>query len=658
MNSKLYIGEVTHTRFAPVEHRFRYPFYFYGFDLDELPTLDQTSNLFGYNRLQPVSLHDRDYLTPDEGTIRQKLDRLLQQHDINDEIVRVQLITAARYFNYIFNPVSFFYCYRSDNSLACIVTQVNNTFGDSHIYLLHQPITDSGNGKTAFHDDKVFHVSPFFPRVGSYDFEFSPAGKAIDITLKYSIEDKLKLVARLTGEAQTLNRRNLLINLLRHPLCAALTMPRILWQAARLHWQRRLPVYNRPSPSSPMTVRVAPPAIFERIGQKMVFGFFDRLPDSALTFILPDGSRHIAGVSDSNQNADIKVNDYHFFQRLMLAGDIGFGEAYMAGEWTTTDLTGLLTLLAENEAALDDKSLSTALIGRTINFIRHLQRPNTVRGSSRNIREHYDLSNEFFASFLDPSMTYSCGLFEQDDDTLEQIQLNKLRRVIAKAELTENDHVLEIGCGWGGFALEAVRQTGCRVTGITVSEEQLKLARQRIKEAGLEERIEIRLCDYRHIEGTFSKIVSIEMLEAVGHAGLKPFFETCDRVLEPGGRAVIQVITIDDKNYDSYRRSSDWIRKHIFPGGHLPSVAVMNEIIDKQTALQMNDLAPFGRHYARTLQLWRKIFLEKKDTIKALGFDDDFIRKWEYYFTYCEVGFNAGKIDLVQMILTQPNEQK
>ncbi len=224
---------------------------------------------------------------------------------------------------------------------------------------------------------------------------------------------------------------------------------------------------------------------------------------------------------------------------------------------------------------MDDRSIMTSMIGRLVNYFRHLQRPNTISGSSRNIREHYDLSNEFFATFLDPTMTYSCALYTSGDDSLEQAQRNKLHTIIKKAGITAEDHVLEIGCGWGRFAVEAVRQTGCRVTGITVSQEQFEFARQRVRDAGLEDRIEIQLCDYRHIVGQYSKIVSIEMLEAVGHAGLRPFFAACEKALQPGGRAVIQVITIPDRKYKAYRYSSDWIRKHIFPGGHVPSVGVM-----------------------------------------------------------------------------------
>jgi len=335
---------------------------------------------------------------------------------------------------------------------------------------------------------------------------------------------------------------------------------------------------------------------------------------------------------------------------LMFAGEIGFGEAYTDGDWTTDDLPGLLTLLSANAELIDDRNVMTAAIGHGLNRLRHWLRANTVRGSSRNIREHYDLSNDFFATFLDPGMTYSSAEFRDEDESLAQGQRNKLQTIIEKAQLNSCDHVLEIGCGWGSFAIEAVRQTGCRVTGITLSHEQLALARERVRDAGLEEQIDLQLCDYRHIAGQYDKIVSIEMLEAVGHAGLKAFFQVCGQALRPGGRAVIQVITIPDRKYDAYRTSSDWIRKHIFPGGHLPSLGAMTEAM-KHSRLTLSRLENYGLDYSRTLDLWRQTFLAKRQEILALGYDEKFLRKWEYYFSYCQAGFTNRIIDLAQLEL-------
>ena len=413
-------------------------------------------------------------------------------------------------------------------------------------------------------------------------------------------------------------------------------------------------MYEKPVPDNDMTIRPVPPSMIDRIGMNMVIDFLDRLPEGELSLTIPDGEKMSFGQPGTQPSLEMTIREYRFFRRVMVSGDTGFGEAYTDGDWSTSDLPGLLTILASNEAVMDDRGIITSAIGRAINYLRHLRRPNTIRGSDRNIREHYDLSNEFFATFLDPTMTYSCALFNGPGDTLEQAQRNKLRTIIDKAGIAAEHHVLEIGCGWGSFAIEAVRQTGCRVTGITISREQLELAQQRVAAAGLQERIELRLCDYRHIDGRYDKIVSIEMLEAVGHAGLGPFFKACHDALLPGGSAVIQVITIPDRKYNAYRYSSDWIRKHIFPGGHLPSMGAMKTAVSQTSDLRLDDVQGYAADYATTLQRWRQTLLEKQQEIKAMGFDDAFIRKWEYYFAYCHAGFRAEIIDLVQMVLNKP----
>lgn len=656
MNSRIYLGEVTHARLMPVKHSFRYPVYFYAFDLDELPSLASQIPLFGYNQLRPVAVHDKDYLMPGHDSLREKIKRVMSRAGKDIVIGKVILVTAARYFNYIFNPVSFFYCHDPDGRLTCVLAQVNNTFGEMHLYLLNAETAEAADGGLRFRADKQFHVSPFFPRQGYYEFRLSEPSASIDNTLQYHLDDQLALVARIHGQARRLTPVSLAQTILTHPICAVLTMPRILWQAAKLHWQRRLAVYEKPVPNSDMTIRPVPSTLFDRLGLKMCLKFLARLPEGELTLTTPDGVEHRFGQPGAQPSLQMSIKEYRFFRRVMVSGDIGFGEAFTDGDWTSSDLPGLLTLLAANETVMDDRSIATSVIGRLVNYFRHLQRPNTVKGSSKNIREHYDLSNDFFATFLDPSMTYSCALFETGEETLEQAQQNKLQTIIDKADINADDHVLEIGCGWGSFALEAARQKGCRVTGITVSQEQLVLARQRVQAAGLEDRIEIRLCDYRHIKGHYSKVVSVEMLEAVGHAGLGPFFAACDNALEPGGRAVVQVITIPDRKYTAYRYSSDWIRKHIFPGGHVPSIGVLSEAMKRSSSLHLTDLQHYGFDYAKTLDLWRQNLLAKRQELLGLGYDDRFLRKWEYYFAYCQAGFAAQIIDLTQFVLNKPEQ--
>lgn len=654
MKSLIYQGEVNHVRLTPVQHDFRYPVYFYAFDLDELPELAKQNPLFGYNQLRPVAIHDKDYLRPGAEPLREKLEQTLREGGVSDVLDRAVLVTSARFFNYVFNPISFFYCYNAKGELLCVLVQVNNTFGEMHLYLLTQPETAAADGRLVFRNAKQFHVSPFFSREGQYEFSLTEPVQTLDNQLDFYQAGQLCLIARMQGQAQPLTTDSLLRTILRYPFSASLTMPRILWQAAKLYWQRRLPVYTKPVPDHAMTIRPVPPGFLDRLGRVFAHKHFSQLQQGALHLLLPGGGSLRFGTADA-EPVQLTVRENQFFRRVMLSGEIGFGEAYTAGDWTTDDLPGLLTLLASHERLVDDRNLVSSALGRWINYLRHQLRANTVKGSSRNIREHYDLSNDFFATFLDPSMTYSAALFSDESDDLAQAQRNKIETIIAKAGICKEDHVLELGCGWGSFAMEAVRQTGCRVTGITLSHEQLQLARQRVQDAGLENRIELRLCDYRHVEGTYDKVVSIEMLEAVGHAGLQPFFSACDKALRPGGKAVIQVITIPDRKYNSYRYSSDWIRKHIFPGGHLPSVGAMAKGM-AASSLLLNNLEQYGDDYAKTLDLWRQTLLAKKAQIFALGYDEQFLRKWDYYFAYCQAGFATRIIDLAQLVLEKPKD--
>jgi cyclopropane-fatty-acyl-phospholipid synthase len=652
MNSLIYQGEVTHARLTPVKHDFRYPVYFYAFDLDELPELAKHNPLFGYNQLRPVAIHDKDYLQANSEPLQQKLIQTLTAMGLSEKIGKVVLVTSARYFNYVFNPISFFYCYTPDQQLRCVLAQVRNTFGEMHLYLLDMDVVENSDGKLRFGMMKQFHVSPFFTREGRYEFHLTEPQRKLDNKIHYHRDEQLALIARIHGQAEPLTGRNLFKTLIKHPLAASLTMPRILWQAAKLYWQRRLPVNTKPIPNHDMTIRPVPPTLLDRLGRAVAKKHLSQLKKGALQINLPDGGVLRFGDQDSGQHR-LRVQENRFFRRVMTGGEIGFGEAYTDGDWTTADLPGLLTMLAGNAELVDDRNVVTSALGRCLNTLRHHLRANTLKGSSRNIREHYDLSNDFFATFLDPSMTYSAALFRNENDNLEQAQRNKLQEIIKKAQLSSSDHVLEIGCGWGSFAIEAVRQTGCRVTGITLSREQLALARERVAAAGLEDRIELKLCDYRHVEGQFDKIVSIEMLEAVGHAGLKTFFQACERALHPGGRAVIQVITIPDRKYDSYRTSSDWIRKHIFPGGHLPSLGAMAKAMGS-TDLTMDRLENYGLDYARTLDVWRETLHAQRQRIFELGYDERFLRKWEYYFAYCQAGFTNRIIDLAQLEMDKP----
>ncbi len=396
------------------------------------------------------------------------------------------------------------------------------------------------------------------------------------------------------------------------------------------------------------------PTIFERSCMKLVINLFNKIKTGGLTFYLPDGNARHFGDKNSPLQAQMTIHDYRFFKDAVLGGDVGLGEAYMKSLWDTDDIPALFSVLIKNRPALANGNMATAWLVRQKDRLMHALHANTLIGSRRNIGEHYDLSNDFFQTFLDPTMLYSCGIYRGESDTCEDAQHRKLQSIIDKAHIESTDHVLEVGCGWGGFAIEAVKQTGCRVTGITVSKEQYHLAQERVLQAGLQDKITILFKDYRHVAGLFDKIVSIEMLEAVGHKYLGTFFTACDKLLKPAGRLVIQVITIPDQRYEFYRRNTDWIQKHIFPGGHLPSVTAMSQAVTRHTSLLMEQLEDIGTHYARTLKDWRESFMRNLDKVNSLGFDEVFQRKWIYYLAMCEAAFRERATGDIQVVFRKP----
>ena len=392
------------------------------------------------------------------------------------------------------------------------------------------------------------------------------------------------------------------------------------------------------------------PSVTERLAMRVLFSCLSRIHHGNLTIKLPDGSVRRFGIEAAHPAADLIVHIYRFFTKVVFGGEIGFGEAYSDGYWDSSDLVMLITLLIENNDVINDATHSANFLTRAVQYLLHRLRDNTRSRARENIRAHYDLGNDFFSSFLDPTMMYSCAIFSTEHDSLEDAQKNKIGSIIKKAEIKEGDHVLEIGCGWGGFAIEAVRQTGCRMHCITLSQEQLELARARIQEQGLSDRINLQLCDYREVNGTFDKIVSIEMLEAVGHKHFPSYFQTLNRCLKPDGVAVIQVITTPDQHYDEYCRRADWMQKYIFPGGHLPSLGALVEAMKKYSSLCVEHVENIGKHYAATLRAWRERFESAWPTIERAGYREHFRRIWRYYLSICEAGFQSRIINDLQIV--------
>ena len=354
----------------------------------------------------------------------------------------------------------------------------------------------------------------------------------------------------------------------------------------------------------------------------------------------------------------VQVVDPAFYRMIAASGTVGAGEAYMEGLWTCDDLVGLVRLLVRNRALLDGLETGLARAGgmalRGCNALRR----NTRTGSRRNIAAHYDLGNDFFSLFLSPDLMYSSALYANADDTLEIASTRKLDRICQTLELSPEDRVIEIGTGWGGFALHAAQHYGCHVTTTTISQEQHALASQRIAEAGLQDRVTLLLQDYRDLEGTYDKLVSIEMVEAIGAQYLETYFAKLGTLLAPDGAALVQAITIEDHRYVQARDSVDFIKRFIFPGSFIPSVAAMLQAKTRASDLQLENLEDFGMSYAKTLSTWRERFMARRTEVRAQGFDARFMRMWEFYLAYCEGGFRERSIGVVQMLLGKPGHRR
>ena len=386
--------------------------------------------------------------------------------------------------------------------------------------------------------------------------------------------------------------------------------------------------------------------------RKLFLSMLKGLQGGSLELLLPDHTLTFGDVR-SELSAHLVVHNERFFARALLGGDTAFGEAYMDGDWSTPDLVSLMRLAVRNMALLENSNTFISSLSRLADRIRHRLRTNSIEGSRRNIHAHYDLSNEFFRLFLDQRMVYSCAWYETPSDSLDTAQFQKLDRICRKLDLQPQDHVLEIGTGWGGFALHAARNFGCQVTTTTISQQQFEYARALFDGAGWDGRIELLLKDYRNLTGNFDKIVSIEMFEAVGFDHYDDFFRACDRLLKPDGSMLLQTITMNEQKFSQYLKQSDWIQKYIFPGAQLASVRGVLDSLTRATRISLFHAEDMGAHYARTLAAWRESFFNSIPQVKALGFDDRFIRMWDYYLAFCEGAFHERHISDFQLLLTK-----
>lgn len=385
-----------------------------------------------------------------------------------------------------------------------------------------------------------------------------------------------------------------------------------------------------------------------------------KMQAGCLRLTMPDGTERIFGTAGAQIEAAVRVRNWDFFRKCILFADVGFGESYVDGDWETDSIERVVSWALLNVQQLPSASGSKVRnlavnLGKWLNQLGHALRENTLRNSRRNIAAHYDLGNDFYRLWLDRTMTYSSAIFSSPEQTLEQAQHEKYDRLCRQLRLRPSDHVLEIGCGWGGFSAHAARHYGCKVTAVTISEAQHRFATERMEREGVADRVEIRLQDYRHLTGKFDRIVSIEMMEALGDKYLTRFCDQLHRLLHPHGMVGLQFITVPDSRHADLRRGIDFIQKHIFPGSLLLSVGRVNQAINRTGHLFLHDLKDLGLSYARTLRCWWETFNARTADVHALGFDTQFVRKWNYYLQYCEAAFSMRNISVVQAIYTLPN---
>jgi cyclopropane-fatty-acyl-phospholipid synthase len=386
---------------------------------------------------------------------------------------------------------------------------------------------------------------------------------------------------------------------------------------------------------------------------KFITNYLNQISIGYLIVLFPDGSKKYFGDSQSNLQTELHIKDYSLLKNLLLRGEIALGEGYINGLWECDNIANLLKLFVLNFQQTGRLKPKFQGLFTLLDKITHRFKRNTITKAKDNISAHYDLGNDFFQTFLDKNMVYSCGIFNNNEDSLEVAQKNKIKQIIAQSNIQPGQRILEIGCGWGAFSLTLAQEMDVSITAITISEEQYYYVKDLVAKYEVTNRIEVKLEDYRNIEGQYDRIVSIEMLEAVGHEGLTDFFTQCSNLLSDNGLLSIQVITMPDSRYESYRKNVDFIQKYVFPGGHLPSLGALNHASSIQNSFSLQNMNNIGTHYAKTLFSWNQNLQQNKQKIVELGYPERLIKIWEYYFGYCQVGFETYLLDNLQLIYSK-----
>tara|TARA_Y100001935_G_C17307054_1_gene513008 strand:+ start:2194 stop:4056 length:1863 start_codon:yes stop_codon:yes gene_type:complete len=603
--------------------------------------------LFKKNTRILFSINDANYLTPGQHSLKEKLTLFLKKEAPTIDYTEAFLLTCPTFFGLNFNPVSFFYLLNSSQDIIAVIAEVHNTYKEKHLYLLTNPIEKKGY--LNFETVKNFHVSPFFTVDGKYRFIFSKNMDNIEITINYFKGNQHMFNANLKLTTAPLNGKRLMLMSGNYIHTAVTTFPRILIQAAILKFKHRLPHFKNQGLKSPNSFSRKSPTMIHKLAISLLNKYLKKIDTHGLEIKCPDGKLLSYGQPSSKKLATINVLDYRFFNLLVLKSDIGLADAYIKKYWDTDSLETVFEVFIANESLLKTSNVFISF-SRMINKIQHHLRKNNISKAKKNIYEHYDLGNRFFELFLDKNRVYSSAIYSSPSESLEDAQINKINQALTMADVQPSHRILEIGSGWGALAIHAATTIGCHVTTVTISEEQYNHVKAEINKRHLDALIEVKLMDYRLLSGKYDRIISIEMLEAVGHDYLTTYFKKCYDLLKRNGKAMFQCIMIPDNRYESYRNSQDFIQKYIFPGGHLPSMTAIKKA-SKTANFNWTMSTTITDHYVKTLRTWEQTFLEKKDQILNMGFDNKFIQTWVYYFNYCSAGFNANFIHNEQFVI-------
>ncbi|MCS6892976.1 MAG: DUF1365 family protein [Deltaproteobacteria bacterium] len=642
-------GSTTHERFKPVHNRFHYSHDYLMFELHNFDSLRKL-RFFSVNKFNLMSIVDTDYFFGLKKSILHQLKEFFEmrlKRDLNCQYVFC--LTTPRVLNFVFNPVNFYFGFNKNNPVF-FLAEINNTFWERYIYFEDLSVRE----KFYFTWKKNFFISPFFPREGEYSV-FLNIASSIYIQFIYRIGKERVFSANYSGQVTQLNGRNsLLIHFLRNPFSFYSTLPKIYAQAVKLWLLKGVGVFRKPSPEGTTLVWARPYMVSTQILQNAFRNKLRRCERGRLVIVLPDGHEEVYEGGKSGYSAELRIKDFVLFWKIITSGQIGFCDAFVDRLWDSPDPAMVIAYFLDNWRVVG-KTKGFGVV-RVLHSLVHRLRSNSKSQARKNIIFHYDNPLWMFQLILDPTLTYSCAFFDENHTDLLSAQINKIQIACDELELSSADHVLEIGSGFGSFAIYAAKHYGCKVTTITLSKVQFDYVKNLIKAEGLENLVTVLLEDYRNIRGKFDKIVSIEMIEAVGNKFLPQYFAKLDHLLKPGGSILLQAIVYPDYDYQNYLRRADWIQTRIFPGSCLPSLQAIHQAF-KQTKLQLDFAYNRSKDYAKTLKLWRDNLESNKEIFLQNGTETQ-LRTWLLYLCSCQAEFQTDWLRLMRLMLRRPNERQ